>query len=41
MPDNVKRKARNPFLSNGTLLTGPGGVAPGSSNTGGSTLLGG
>ena len=43
MPDSMgaRRKARNPMLTTGTLLTGPGGVAPGTSNTAGSTLLGG
>lgn len=36
---NQKRKAAG-LAPGGTILTGAGGLAPGSSNTGGSTLLG-
>lgn len=36
---NSRRKARNP-MQGGTLLTSPSGVAAGSLNTGGATLLG-
>lgn len=41
-PDSMgaRRNARRPGQA-GTLLTGPAGVASGSMNTGGSTLLGG
>jgi len=37
---NKKRKASG-MTAGGTILTGAGGLAPGASNTGGSTLLGG
>lgn len=42
-PDSMAmRRAKRPTgMGQGTMLTGPSGVAAGSMNTGGSTLLGG
>lgn len=41
-PDQRGRRRRTTNTTNsGTLLTGPSGVAPGTANLGGSTLLGG
>lgn len=44
MPDTIsaqRSKRKQGGMGNGTMLTGPSGVAAGALNTGGSTLLGG